>query len=48
MLFQLFAENQIEFWLDFGSLLGYIRHKGIFPWEYDMDIGVTEDSFEKI
>jgi hypothetical protein len=47
-LFQLLAEEGIRYWLDFGSLLGYVRHKGIFPWEYDMDIGVTEEDFERI
>jgi phosphorylcholine metabolism protein LicD len=47
-LLEILAQHGIEYWLEFGSFLGYVRHRGIFPWEYDMDIGVTQDEFEKI
>jgi cytidyltransferase-like protein len=35
-----FEEEGVKYWLDYGSLLGAIRNKGIIPHDYDIDIGV--------
>ena len=37
-----------EFWLDFGTLLGYHREKGIIPHDIDVDFAMHEDSYQAI
>ncbi|MEG0408950.1 MAG: LicD family protein [Bacilli bacterium] len=41
-------ENNIEYFLVYGSALGAARHSGFIPWDDDLDIGVMRSDFDKI
>jgi phosphorylcholine metabolism protein LicD len=42
------TEHKIKYFVEGGSLLGAVRHRGIIPWDDDIDIGVFDKDFEKI
>lgn len=43
-----FRENDLDYYLLGGSLIGALRHNGFIPWDDDMDIMVTRDVYEKL
>eukprot|EP00698_Gefionella_okellyi_P004525 TRINITY_DN14152_c0_g1_i1.p1 TRINITY_DN14152_c0_g1~~TRINITY_DN14152_c0_g1_i1.p1 ORF type:complete len:208 (+),score=18.86 TRINITY_DN14152_c0_g1_i1:94-717(+) len=42
------SKHDIKYFLDFGSLLGAIRHGKLIPWDHDLDCGVLPEDFLKI
>ena len=45
---KLCEENDIKYVAAYGTVLGAVRHKGLIPWDDDIDVYMTRDNYEKL
>lgn len=48
ILDKVFHQNNLEYWMDGGTLLGAVRHKGIIPWDDDGDVQIWKKDETKL
>ena len=40
--------NGLRYFVDYGSLLGAVRHRGVIPWDDDIDVVMMRPDYERL
>lgn len=45
---KLCTKYSLTYWIDYGTLIGAIRHKGFIPWDDDTDLSMPREDYNKV